>query len=177
MSHRHQAMFPSYAGDKPSPADGDVWYNTVAGKLRKREAGVTTDLDTTGAPGSLSATTVEVNLGSSAITRGKFTITDAGIGATNKILCWQAPGPYTGKGTRADEAEMQPVSVIAVTPAAGSAVVMWETPPIVTMQQVRADGNLMSPTVNTDIPRTGLLQAVRIGRVRGNVKFSYAIAT
>ena len=174
MSHLFVAVF---AGDKPSPSNGDIWYNSVAGKLRKREAGVTTDLDTTSAPGSLTATTVEVNLGSSAITRGKFTITDAGIGATNKILCWQAPGPYTGKGTLADEAEMQPVSVIAVTPAAGSAVVMWETPNIVTMQRAVADGSIMSPAVNDDIPRNGMLLAVRIGRVRGNVKFTYAIAT
>lgn len=41
------------AGDPSSPADGDVWYNSTLNKLRKRENGVTTDLDTQGSASPL----------------------------------------------------------------------------------------------------------------------------
>lgn len=96
---------------------------------------------------------LEVNLGAAAF-RGSFTITHPAISSTKKINVWQAPGPYTGKGTRADEAEMQPVSIIAANPGAGSATVYWQTPPIVSYNN-------------------GISQ--RIGKVKGNVKFNYAI--
>lgn len=98
---------------------------------------------------------METTLGTSATFRGSFTISDAAIGASSKVLCWQAPGPYTGKGTRADEAEMQQVSVISVEPAVGSALVRWQTPPIVV------------PT-----PTRGPL---RSGRTSGKVRFHYVV--
>ncbi|MGD9670119.1 MAG: NosD domain-containing protein [Hyphomicrobiaceae bacterium] len=41
------------AGDPSSPADGDVWYNVTLNKFRKRENGVTTDLDTQGSASPL----------------------------------------------------------------------------------------------------------------------------
>jgi len=41
------------AGDPASPADGDVWYNVTLNKFRKRENGVTTDLDTQGSASPL----------------------------------------------------------------------------------------------------------------------------
>lgn len=43
----------SAAGDPSSPADGDIWYNSSTNKFRKRQNGVTEDLDTQGsaAPG------------------------------------------------------------------------------------------------------------------------------
>lgn len=129
--------------------------------------------------GGATATTVEKNLSATPASRGKFTITDAAIGATSKVMCWQAPGPYTGKGTRADEAEMQPVNVIAVSPSAGSAVVMWETPPMVAMQQQLNDGRLTATGATFDRlmnQRTpAIFTATRINRVRGNVKFNYMV--
>lgn len=130
-------------------------------------------------PGSASGTTVEVDLGT-ASWRGKFTITDASIGATSKVLCWQAPGPYTGKGTRADEAEMQPVQIIAVSPATGSATVYWQTPPMLAMSPV-LNGGPKRDTVGATFDRLDNqrypLQMVptRIGKARGNVKFSYTV--
>jgi hypothetical protein len=36
------------ASDPATPANGQLWYNSTLGKFRKREAGLTTDLDTTG---------------------------------------------------------------------------------------------------------------------------------
>lgn len=106
------------------------------------------------ATASPTATTVEVNLGGTAVRTGRFTITDASISGSSKVMCWQAPGPYTGKGTLADEAAMQPVLVTAVVPGSGQAVVHWRTP---------------SSYVYTarGVSHRGL--------VRGNVKFLYSV--
>lgn len=132
-----------------------------------------------GGGGGSSATTVEVNLGTPK-TQGKFTITDVSITATSKVMCWQAPGPYTGKGTLADEAEMQPVQVIAVEPSTGTAVVKWQTPPMLTMrvltkpgQRRDAVGATFDRVINQNIPER--FQPIRLGKVRGNVKFSYVV--
>jgi hypothetical protein len=134
--------------------------------------------------GGGSATTIEQNLGSTATWRGKFTITDAAIIATSKILAWQASGPYTGKGTMADEAELQPVSVIAVEPGTGSAVLKWQTPPMLAPKHEPTLGFYIgvpgAPGTNVVTnPRDA--QAItkfvlqRRGLVRGNVKFNYLV--
>ncbi len=128
---------------------------------------------------TVSAATVEKDLGSTPAFRGQFTITDAAIGASSKVLCWQAPGPYTGKGTRADEAEMQPVHIIATEPSAGSAIVKWQTPPIAGAPQesglskFQAAGATFDRLINQIGP--GVFKSRRIGRIRGNVKFSYVV--
>lgn len=129
--------------------------------------------------GGASATTVEPTLAATPQWRGTFTITDAAISAASKVLCWQAPGPYTGKGTRADEAELQPVLVTAVNPASGSATVYWQTPPMLTMVQEVAIGRLnqassvAAPLSNQQNPEAWT--PTRLGRVRGAVKFSYMV--
>ena len=129
-----------------------------------------------GGGGGGTATTIEVDLSATPTWRGKFTITDATIAPTSKILAWQAPGPYTGKGTRADEAELQPVSIIAVNPATGTAEAFWQTPPYLSM---KPDSG---PTLSLTIPVTvkdnkSYMNQVptRLGKVRGNVKFSYMV--
>ena len=127
-----------------------------------------------------SATTVEANLGATWATEGRFTITDAAITGTSKVLCWQAPGPYTGKGTRADEAAMQPVQVVAVEPATGSATVYWQTPPIVVMSRVQNNVSKLSAAGATfdrlhNQRWPDVFEPKRIGKVKGNVKFSYMV--
>jgi hypothetical protein len=122
----------------------------------------------------ISATTIEVNLGSANFT-GKFTITNANISPSSKVLVWQAPGPYTGKGTLADEAELQPVQIVSVTPATGLAVVRWQTPPMVTQVPVIADSRRSIAVVGNDIPLIPTYVPKRIGKVKGNVKFNYLI--
>jgi hypothetical protein len=134
----------------------------------------------TGAPGGGggSATTVEVNTGSAAIWQGKFTITDGTITSSSKVLCWQAPGPYTGKGTMADEAEMAPVEVLAVEPATGTAVVKWRS-----VQGFHPRIELSRPLNRTpasavafDIVGEREIQGMKVlGKVRGNIKFSYLV--
>lgn len=66
---------------------------------------------TGGSGGPPALTTVEVNLGSTPRRSGRFTISGSGWTANKPVVIRQANGPYTGKGTRADEAEMDQVSV------------------------------------------------------------------
>jgi len=56
--------------------------------------------------GSLSFSTIEKNLGVKATYSGSFDITGlAGLTPGDPVLIQQATGPYTGKGTLADESE------------------------------------------------------------------------
>lgn len=58
----------------------------------------------------------------------------AGLTAGKQVLIEQAPGPYTGKGTRTDEAEMDAISATAVVLNAGTIDVYWNS-------QYRVRGN------------------------------------
>jgi hypothetical protein len=55
--------------------------------------------------------TVEKNLGSIPVRSGRFTISGTGLVTGKPVFVVQASGPYTGKGTRSDEAERDHVSV------------------------------------------------------------------
>lgn len=66
-----------------------------------------------GGGGTLTLSTVEVNLGSIPRRAGRFTIAGVGLTAGKPVSIQQASGPYTGKGSRADEAEMDQVLVAA----------------------------------------------------------------
>ena len=68
---------------------------------------------TNGADGLATLITIEKNLGSVARKSGRFTITGSGLITGKPVLVTQASGPYTGKGTRADEAEADTVNVKA----------------------------------------------------------------
>jgi hypothetical protein len=125
-----------------------------------------------GGGGGASATTVEVNLGSLAF-QGKFTITDAAISATSKVLCWQAPGPYTGKGTLPGEEVLAPIVVTSAVAAAGSAAITWQTPPTYTNEVLPASGRLDSSAVNVHAKESQTVR--RKGLFSGNCKFSYVV--
>ena len=61
---------------------------------------------------TLSLTTVEKDLGSTAQYSGRFDITGlSGLTASAQAMIVQKAGPYTGKGTLQDEAEMDSVQV------------------------------------------------------------------
>jgi hypothetical protein len=142
---------------------------------------------TGGAPATsglvLNATTVEVNLGSTLAWQGKFTITDASISPTSNVIVWQAPGPYTGKGTRKDEPALAPIAITHVEPGNGSAVVHWRSVeshnPIIQMPQDMRflAERVTTPTRVDTFAAAGEVQGVSVrGKVRGNVKFLYTIA-
>lgn len=72
--------------------------------------------------------TAEVNVGSSPRKSGNFTLADSRIASTSKLLVTLAPGPYTGKGTLPDEAEMYAGIGFAASPGSGAATVYWSAP-------------------------------------------------
>jgi len=82
-----------------------------------------------GSPGaaSLALTTVEVNLGTTARRGGKFNITTSGLTSGKAVSIMQANGPYTGKGTLADEAEMDGIVVSGKTTSTTNIECYWHT--------------------------------------------------
>lgn len=66
---------------------------------------------------ALTLLTTEKNLGSVPTFSGSFTIAGAGMTIGKPVLIQQAVGPYTGKGTLADEAEDQVTASASVTSA------------------------------------------------------------
>jgi hypothetical protein len=135
-----------------------------------------TALEGSGGGGGADVKQVEQDLGLKAVWRGRFTIVDAAISPTSHVAIWQAPGPYTGKGTLADEAEMDPIWCVAY-PGSGSATVYWRTllgamPTPQLMDAGRA--NTTNATVSQSMPYQNYTMTVR-GRVKGNFKFNYLI--
>lgn len=123
----------------------------------------TTGTITVSAGGSASWTTVEQDLGAIGAEhwRGKFTLTDAAISGASKVIIQQAPGPYTGKGTLADEAEMDPLWCVAA-PGSGQATVYWRSMLGISPASAGYDATALPTRV--------------VGKVRGNVKFCYTVA-
>ena len=78
-----------------------------------------------GGGASFALSTVEVNLGTGAVS-GSFTIAGAGMPAGNPVICVQAVGPYTGKGSLEDVAE-EPVWCTAVVTSAVLITVYWQS--------------------------------------------------
>lgn len=73
------------------------------------------------------AKSVSRNLGNKPQWRDTFNIADSSILATSIVHVWQAPGPYFGKGTRADEAEMDHIHCTTEVVSAGVAKVYWRS--------------------------------------------------
>lgn len=171
--------------------DADGWriYDSSGSIKTSGDTGPTGPTGPTGATGPAgangTATTVEVDLGSTLLRAGKFTLTDAAINSSSQVHVWQAQGPYTGKGAQADEADLAPIDVTVVVPASGTATVYW-----------RAKGHVVTRPQSYDVSHGGRVQivgavvtqnaavldnmdsrfeAVSIGKVRGNVKFTYQV--
>ena len=87
---------------------------------------------TNAASGSLSLTEVEVDLGSTPKTSGYFQITGlSGLTTGRQVLIRQALGPYTGKGTLADEYEMDTLQVGGKVASASTIDCYWTTDSLV----------------------------------------------
>jgi Collagen triple helix repeat (20 copies) len=91
-------------------------------------AGPTGATGATGGPGlPATLTVVEVDLGS-ARRSGRFVIGGlAGLTAGRAVAVSQATGPYTGKGTLADEAEMDAIDVAASVTSATQITAFWKS--------------------------------------------------
>lgn len=75
-----------------------------------------------------SLTIAEVDLGPVGRRSGKFVIGSlTGLTVGRAVAMWQAPGPYTGKGTLADEAEMDAVEVAASVTSATQITAFWRS--------------------------------------------------
>lgn len=81
--------------------------------------------------GSPSLVIVEVNLGTQPIFSGTFDITVTGLTIGRTIIIDQACGPYTGKGTLADEAEMDTVIVTGYIFSSTIIRCYWNSPTLV----------------------------------------------
>ncbi len=106
------------SGDPATPVNGQVWYNSTLGKFRKRQAGVSGDLDTTGGGGA-AWISVTVTLPSGAgVYEWRQTITNAGVTPASVILLKPAPA------LEADYLEYDPeftdIMSMTAAPAAGS---------------------------------------------------------
>lgn len=82
--------------------------------------------DLAAASSGLALSEVEVNLGGPRRT-GRFTIAGTGMVAGKPVLITQAVGPYTGKGTRADEAEMDHVSATGSVTSETVITAYWQS--------------------------------------------------
>jgi hypothetical protein len=101
-----------------SPDDHHAQVHSIIGADHSGFPGGTTTFlradATFAAPGGgagLTLTTVEVTIGTIPRKAGRFTIAGAGLTVGKPVLIQQASGPYTGKGSRADEAEADLVMV------------------------------------------------------------------
>lgn len=98
-------------------------------------AGATGPMGATGPQGpagpsdpAASLTIAEVDLGPVGRRSGKFVIGSlTGLTVGRAVAIWQALGPYTGKGTLADEAEMDAVEVAASCTSATQITAFWRS--------------------------------------------------
>lgn len=89
-------------------------------------SGTTLNASVTG--GGVTATTTEIDLGTIPVLSGKFSITTTGLTSSKPVIITQAVAPYTGKGTLADEAEMDSITVTGATTSTTNIDCYWTSP-------------------------------------------------
>ena len=80
-----------------------------------------------GGSGGLTLTEIEVDLGNVPRSNGRFDITSTGLTVGKAVLISQANGPYTGKGTLADEAEMDGLVLSGKVTSATNIQCFWKS--------------------------------------------------
>jgi len=81
-------------------------------------------------PPRLSLVTIERDMGSAPLWSGTFDITGlSGLTVGRPVLIFQAAGPYTNKGDRQDEAEMDLVTATGYVVDATTIRVYWTVQP------------------------------------------------
>ena len=82
-------------------------------------------------PSAFALSTVEVDLGSTPRRSGKFNIAGVGLSVGKPVAVVQASGPYTGKGTLTDEAELDQITVSAKVTSTTNIECFWKAPSLV----------------------------------------------
>ena len=107
----------------PTLATGELYFATDTKQLWVGSA--TGNVNLNASSGGVSFSTTEVNIASTARRNGHFTISGTGMTANRPVSIQQAVGPYTGKGSRFDEAEMDALSVKGKVRDASTMDVYW----------------------------------------------------
>lgn len=113
MSNIIKILWSKVAGHVPAVlVDGRIAINQKDKVLfYPDENNVVQQMSLIPAAGSVSVSTVEVDLGLPALNSGSFNITGlSGLTPGKQVVITQACGPYTGKGTLEDESEMDLVT-------------------------------------------------------------------
>lgn len=76
--------------------------------------------------GAFTLSTVEIDLGEHVRRSGRFTIAGIGMTVGKPVLIQKAVGPYTGKGARADEAEMDLIVATGRVRTATEIEIFWQ---------------------------------------------------
>lgn len=77
--------------------------------------------------GGLTLSTEEIDIGAKLRKSGKFTIASSGLTVGKPVLIQQSSGPYTGKGTLADEAEMDGLIINAYVKSGTEIQCFWNS--------------------------------------------------
>lgn len=90
-------------------------------------------METTASPGVSAAAAApmnvaDVDLGNTA-NSGRFTISGSGFDLTKRVVISPNPGPYTGKGSLADESEMDAITVVGHVLDASTLECFWHAIP------------------------------------------------
>lgn len=98
---------------------------TLSGLAKVYITPLTNDFSATGTP---VLTTTEVNLAAvTPVKVGSFTITSGGLVVGKTVDIKQAVGPYTGKGSRADEATMDQIDVFGTITNSTTITCYWRS--------------------------------------------------
>lgn len=79
-------------------------------------------------PSTATYAVADVDLGDTA-SAGRFTISGAGFDLTKRVVILPTPGPYTGKGSMADESEMDAITVVGHVLDASTIECFWHAIP------------------------------------------------
>lgn len=116
-----------------APTAGDMWWDSAEGILKiyytdaNSSQWVAASPNTYGSGGVIGVTVsnIEVDIGNNPRRSGKFDIAGFGLATGKPVIIQQAVGPYTGKGTLADETEMDQLLITASVANSTTITAYW----------------------------------------------------